>query len=84
VLDPPGLREVLSKLAVATAAHTKFLVDDETGRSRRPLVDREDHEATSYGLSRVVCGPPQPDAFVKPSQNVGSHTTRATVISVAG
>ena len=47
VLDPAGLREVLSKLAVAAAAHPELLVDDETGRSRRPLVDREDHEASS-------------------------------------
>ena len=45
VLDPARARVVLRKLPIATAARDELVVHDETGRARRPLVDREDHDA---------------------------------------
>ena len=47
VLDPPRPRERLPDLAVPAADRPESLVDDEAGRSRRPLVDREDQGARS-------------------------------------
>ena len=44
VLDEAGRGKVLRQLAVAAATDRERLVDDEAGRSRRPLVDREQHE----------------------------------------
>ena len=43
VLDPPGPRVVLRKLRVGAAHHPRPAVEDEDGRPRRPLVNRE-HE----------------------------------------
>src|SRR5207253_10208366 len=41
VLDPAGPGEVLRKLRVAAAADGELRVDDEAGRARGALVDRE-------------------------------------------
>jgi len=38
------MRKVLRQLAVAAAADPQLLVYHETGRARRALVDREDHD----------------------------------------
>jgi len=45
VLDPTGLRKVLSELAIGAADQLRLLVEHQTGRSRGALVDREDHGA---------------------------------------
>ena len=43
VLHPARLRKVLLERAVTAADGAKRLVDDETRRARRALVDRENH-----------------------------------------
>jgi len=41
VLHPPGSWEVLADLPVAAPHRAKLVIDDEAGRSGRPLVDGE-------------------------------------------
>ena len=43
VLHPARLRKVLLERAVTAADRAERLVDDETRRARRALVDRENH-----------------------------------------
>src|SRR5205814_9846891 len=43
VLDPAGAREVLLELRVGTARDPALPVEDDAGRARGALVDREDH-----------------------------------------
>src|SRR5207245_10919791 len=52
VLDPAGLREVLRQLAVPASANTELVVDDETRRAARALVDGEDQESR---ILRACC-----------------------------
>jgi len=57
VLHPARLRKVLLKRAVTAPDGAERLVDDETRRARRALVDRENHSrpkgnATSCGNRR--------------------------------
>ena len=62
VLDPARPREMLAQLHVAAPADVEVVVDDEAGRSRRPLVDREDH---ANGLSdQTVTLPRCPCCFI--------------------
>ena len=51
VLDPARPREVLRQLGIAAALNVQILVDDETRRARRALVDREDHECCAMNAS---------------------------------
>jgi hypothetical protein len=47
VLDPSRPRERLPDLAVSAPYRPEPVVDDEAGRTRRPLVDREDQGVRS-------------------------------------
>ena len=43
VLHPTGRGKVLRQLDIAATTHLQHLVDDETRRPGRPLIDREQH-----------------------------------------
>ena len=72
VLDPPRPRVVLRKLRVAAAARAELVVHDETGGARRPLVDREDHDASSDSTPppHLVRVPPGDRQRRPPAQDV--------------
>src|SRR6202035_2142845 len=56
VLHPPRLRKVLLERAVTAANRAERLVDDETRRTSRALVDRENHSpvAPAGGAGNLV------------------------------
>jgi hypothetical protein len=48
VLDPARAREVLRELCVSARADVELVVDEQTRRPGRPLVDCKDHCGESY------------------------------------
>ena len=80
VLDPAGPREVLLELRVGAPRDPPLGVEDEAGRARRPLVDREDQGRGPADQREQAAATPEASSPPVPSRRRPIPYISATIV----